>query len=307
MFELLILKTSIIMKRIILYITILAATISAGAKDISNDTIISLKSPQSVVITEDNTGVKVSVREADKDSTIFNYDYSSDAVIKTTQKRFFYNFSYNYGNDSSNNSHWDITSGGFGLGFVNALNTPAGMNVETGKSFEITILNALAINYRTGRNNDRISLGVGVNWKNYKMGDSQRFMHDEQGVTIGDYPEGAVAKSSRLKVFSVLIPAYYSFGTPTKFLPSLGFSLGAVLNINTHASLNTLYDSADGNKCEEAIGKDLQQRKVTVDAIAMVRLAKWGGLYAKYSPCNTFKKGYGPEFTSLTTGIMLWY
>ena len=67
---------------------------------------------------------------------------------------------------------WNITSGGLAFGFVDGISTEA--DVKMGKSFEISWLNVIGAKYNTGRG-QRISVGVGLDWKNYKLGSAERF------------------------------------------------------------------------------------------------------------------------------------
>lgn len=80
---------------------------------------------------------------------------------------------------------WNITSGGLAFGFVDGISTEA--DVKIGKSFEISWLNVIGAKYNTGHG-QRISVGVGLDWKNYKLGSSERFGLGENGLTVGTLP-----------------------------------------------------------------------------------------------------------------------
>lgn len=95
---------------------------------------------------------------------------------------------------------WNITSGGLAFGFVDGRSTEA--DVKMGKSFEISWLNVIGAKYNTGHG-QRISVGVGLDWKNYKLGSTERFGLGENGLTVGPYPANAKSCKSRLKVFAL--------------------------------------------------------------------------------------------------------
>ena len=80
---------------------------------------------------------------------------------------------------------WNITSGGLAFGFVDGISTEA--DVKMGKSFEISWLNVIGAKYNTGHG-QRISVGVGLDWKNYKLGSAERFGLGENGVTVAPLP-----------------------------------------------------------------------------------------------------------------------
>lgn len=83
---------------------------------------------------------------------------------------------------------------------------------------------------------------------------------------------------------------------------NFNFSLGAIVNFNTHASLKTRY-KLDGNEYK-LTDSNIHQTPVTVDLQAAVGY-KTVGFYVKYSPCKVLDSTYGPEFSALSVGIVL--
>ena len=112
------------------------------------------------------------------------------------------------------------------------------------------------------------------------------------------YPEGADIQFSRIKVFSWAVPVMFTHETKN----DLRFSLGAIVNFNTHASLKTRY-KLDGESYK-LTDNNIHQTPVTVDLQASFG-CKIVGIYVKYSPCKVLDTAYGPEFTALSAGIVL--
>ena len=81
---------------------------------------------------------------------------------------------------------------------------------------------------------------------------------------------------------------------------------GPVVNVNTHASIKTRY--ALGCDREKKGFKEtcsnIHQKPVTVDFKAELMISPIS-FYFKYSPVNTLDTDYGPEFKSMSAGILI--
>ena len=141
-------------------------------------------------------------------------------------------------------------------------------------------------------------IGVGTNWKNFRMTDEVRFDREPNGNTVlTGYPEGVHIGFSRVKVFSWTVP----FEVKCYLTDELSLSASSILNFNTYASLKTRYTTPEGQGVKE-LDTHLHQNPVTVDFMGHVKYGAFG-LYVKYSPCNVFESGKGPKFQSWSTGI----
>lgn len=204
-------------------------------------------------------------------------------------------------------SKWSVAIGGLGFGWNMALDkNPAGMQLRANQSWDITWLYALGVKYSIKALRADLSLGLGFDWKNYKMASEPWFVPgDGKQVGLGDMPAGTVAHSSRLKVFSLSVPLVYRQSLGFK-LPACGtpvrLAVGPVLNFNTHGSLLNKYTRADGVEMEQSTNH-IGQKKVTVDVYGGLFLNSWLGIYVKYSPMNVLDKG--PQFKSWTMGVSL--
>ena len=200
--------------------------------------------------------------------------------------------------------------GDFHVGFVTALGAPAGMNVDFWSSGEIGFAPA-AYRWYTRSGKQNVSVSFGFNWRNYRMTGHNRFVKDGSGyLTVEPYP-AAVASSaefSRIKVFSLYLPLRYTVNLSDDW----ALSAGAILNFNTYASVETHYkevtnfptlDTKVTSRVQESI-KKLHQRPVTVDFLAQLNW-RGVGLYVKYSPCQVINPDWGPDFSSLSTGVSL--
>ena len=96
---------------------------------------------------------------------------------------------------------WNIYTGGFVIGWDNA----SGIDVNMGRSIDIGWLNVIGAKFKT-RHGQRITMGLGIDWRNFKLNKNVRFQQNNDYLSEGPYPEGAEPKSSRVKVFSLTMP-----------------------------------------------------------------------------------------------------
>lgn len=192
---------------------------------------------------------------------------------------------------------WSITSGGLAIGFVDALGSQA-PQVAMGRSIELSWINVIGAKYNNGKG-QRLTIGVGIDWKNYKLSAENAFQCDEAGViSTGPFPTGADKCASRIKVFSLGVPVIFR----QRIARKTDLFLGEITNFNLHASLHTTYRL--GNDKIEHKSNSIHQSPVTVDFITGV-LYKKVGAYLRYSPFRVVKDGYGPRFSTLAVGLVL--
>ena len=191
--------------------------------------------------------------------------------------------------------------GGVGVGFVNAMNAPAPMDVDMGSSYEIFADHILNLRcYPWATKNTSFSIGFGIGWRNYRMTGRTRFLKEGDRLTLAPYPDGADIDFSRIKVFSLTFPLRFRQELSRHF----SYSLAAILNLNTYASAKTHYD-LDGTPVRD-VQKRIHPSRVTVDFMGQVQFHSVG-LYVKYSPCRMLNTDFGPDFSHLSAGITLFY
>ncbi len=188
---------------------------------------------------------------------------------------------------------WNIYTGGFVIGWDNA----SGIDVNMGRSIDIGWLNVFGAKFKT-RYGQRITAGVGIDWRNFKLHNDVRFHQDGDILTITPYPEGAESKSSRVKVFSLTVPVLVR----QRLFSTVDIFAGPVVNFNLHASVETTY-KLNGEKVKESSNK-IHPVPVTVDILGGIKW-KFIGAYVRYSPCHVLQERYAVAFTPFTTGIIM--
>lgn len=192
---------------------------------------------------------------------------------------------------------WNITSGGLAIGFVDALGSQA-PQVAMGRSIELSWINVIGAKYNNGKG-QRLTMGLGIDWKNYKLSSGHAFLRDDAGVlSVGSFPAGADKCASRIKVFSLGVPIIFR----QRIARKTDLFLGEVTNFNLHASLHTTYRL--GDEKVNLKSNNIHQSLVTVDLVTGV-IYKKVGAYLRYSPFKVIKDGYGSNFSTLAVGLVL--
>ncbi|MBQ8224258.1 MAG: hypothetical protein IJZ86_02715 [Bacteroides sp.] len=291
------------------WVAIMAMALSATVPTVAQESTqvtdsITIESPRSVqlVTKGDTMTVSVQGRDGNPDfSYIRQVVLAGDEPVVTKQRHSNWDFDIPFKQRAKRKrAHQnEFRLHGFGLGLVSAVGAPQGMDVDMGSSFEL-MGPALEWAYYPGNSPLNLSIGVGVNWKNYRMTGRTRFLKQDGNVVLGAYPEGADFKFSRLKIFSWTMPLLLNYDLGRH----CDFSLGPMVNFNTHATLKTRY-TLEGEKYKET-EKNLHQNRVTVDLLAHFSI-NCIGFYAKYSPCKVLDTEFGPDFRGLSVGMTLWW
>ena len=290
------------MKRI-LFLTLMAAATTAFAAE--NDTLV-IEKPQRVTII---TGVSLqSIRVKGKEGDN-SFDYQNTIQLIDS----------NYvSTETYNKSLWDLMPFGkkkdcekrgnmqfaliasFSVGFTTAVGAADGVNIPVGPSWEF-MWDIAQIQVRPWKErNHYFYTGFGLDWRNYRMTDQNRFVEQPDGrIVTTPYPQGSNPDFSRIKVLSLTVPFTYGF-FPFKQGLFRGFEIGPVLNFNVYSSIKTRY-RIDGEK-QKDITKGLHRNPVTVDLMVKLQM-KYFNIYAKYSPCNVLDTAYGPKFRSVSFGV----
>ena len=290
------------MKRI-LFLTLMAAATTAFAAE--NDTLVIEKPQRVTIITGDSLqSVRVKGKEGDN-----NFDYQNTIQLIDS----------NYvSTETYNKSLWDLMPFGkkkdcekrgnmqfaliasFSVGFTTAVGAADGVIIPVGPSWEF-MWDIAQIQVRPWKErNHYFYTGFGLDWRNYRMTDQNRFVEQPDGrIVTTPYPQGSNPDFSRIKVLSLTVPFTYGF-FPFKQGLFRGFEIGPVLNFNVYSSIKTRY-SIDGEK-QKDITKGLHRNPVTVDLMVKLQM-KYFNIYAKYSPCNVLESAYGPKFRSVSFGV----
>ena len=153
----------------------------------------------------------------------------------------------------------------------------------------------LPISHTKGRHT--LTYGPGIGFKKFGItGNKAIKMTDEGDITIGQFKDGAIPRISRLTIFSLNMPIFYSLG----FGRGYGITLGPVVNLNASSSIVNKY-TFDGDKKKDKY-KYVHCNLVTVDVMAQLNLRDVS-IYGRYSPMNVMDKKYWPEFSTWSVGV----
>ena len=281
------------MKKIVFILTAMFSM--AQTQAVAPDTVTVIEQPDKVIITETPTGSKVTVT-GNKDNDNYSYTYttrhSANDTVHTSQSA---DWELNLPflkSSTSNTYHWSLETKGIYFG--------GGLNSSfepINNSFNWGILDIFSINYHT-RHGQHFSLGVGYDSKRFSLKRPYCFVKDENtkivSITDDVYPEGASKRSSVLNVRAVQFPLLFQQDLGDDF----HFVLGASMNWNAYAKCTTKFKE-EKHKTKLTYS-NIKQNKITFDMIGGL---SFNGLavYVRYSPCNVFQKGFGPEIKNTWT------
>lgn len=270
------------MKKFSITIAAMMAAVTMSAQ--TPDTVTVIETPNQVIITETTTGTRVKV-VGQKDNEDFSYTYTvqhaSNDTVHTTSD---WELNFPFKKSSNKEYHWSIVCSG--LYFGGDVSTSYDL---INNSFNWGILNFASLNYNT-LHGQQFSIGVGYDNKRFSLKRPNCFVMDEATNIVGieSYPEGTVDRSSVLSVRAIQFPLQFQ-----QFLgKDFHITLGGTMNWNIYAKCNTHYKV---NKTHYDVSyRGIKQNKLTFDVYGALSYNRIG-IYCRYSPCNVFKKGFGPE------------
>lgn len=282
------------------------------------DSTITIKNPHYVTITNKKNTVKVYVQGKEQNS---NWRYSLERnisrnnevyTINQSQGNWDFNIPFISKKQKKNNEHKQYQRARFslnllgdlqfGMGLVGATKQAAGMDVEMSNAgFEFFLNNLFNWEYNPTRNTS-LSLGFGVDWRNYRMKGNTRFIKQDGQIQLGSYPQGADIDFSRLKVFSITLELMLN----QRLFGNVHLGAGGVVNFNTHGSLKTRYTIGSGKDKEgfKETTNNIHQKAVTFDLKGQLSIRPIA-FYVKYSPMNVLDTEYGPKFRSISAGALI--
>ncbi|MBQ9357641.1 MAG: hypothetical protein IJT98_10200 [Prevotella sp.] len=294
------------MKRII-YLSFIIWQLSFSSVAAQNDTLI-INHPEKVTIISSDSLQRVIVngKQGDDDfvyqNTIRLVDANYESNTRISRDHWELIPSVKVGRNKNDTAFYsrysNEISAHIGVGFTCPTKVDERVDFSTFRSWEIfaTVLQWDHFLDRRGRN--KLSLGLGIDWRNYRITDDQLFTKAPDGnVTVEKFPLELEPKFSRIKVFS--------FTTTLRFEHDFGhgfsFGFGPVVNFNTYASIKTRYKLLGDNL--KHIEKNIRQRPVTIDWMLNMSIADFP-FYVKYSNDDVLKDG-GVKFRSLSFGLYL--
>lgn len=292
------------MKRILLPLIILSALTAYARQPESPveaaDTVININNPSNIVLSETHDGIKLMVIEGEDSVTTYSYTHPDPNNVNISSIK---GPSIDSGNalvlsswKKSNKTTFDVVVGGLSIGKNFAMGQPEPMDITTGKSWELSWIYTLGL--RISRNGNSFTTGIGFNWRNYRMTGPYQFVKSDGAIGLAQYPEGSQGRWSRLKVTTLSIPLLYT----RKIWKGLRITAGGMVNFATHSSLKTKF-IYEGREIETS-QNGIYPRPVTVDLYGAVSVCGLGW-YVRYSPMKVIRDGHGPQFSTLSTGIVL--
>lgn len=278
----------------------------------ARDTVV-IEKPEEVVIRNQENGYEVEVR-GKQDNPDYRYvhkrSFERDSIEVVSESNSSDGVDFNipfsrYWKKNRHGRRYAAHWAGFGFGFCNAVQTSTGglngvegVSTNMGRSYEL-FFNFASAGYRLG-GGFGVFTGLGVDWRNFRMDNGERFVKTDNKVHLEDYPEGAEVQFSRFKMFSITVPFMVEWQSSAR--NAFFVNLGPVVNLNTYASYKTRY-KVDGRKVKEMI-HDVHQLPVSVDFMAQVGCSAMS-FYVKYSPCRLVQEAYGPEMHPFSCGLVL--
>ena len=277
------------MKKFSLFIiTAIMAATSMSAQ--SPDTVTVIDTPKQVIITETRTGTRINV-VGQKDNDDYSYTYTvqhaSNDTVHTTSD---WDLNFPFKKSSNKVYHWSIVCSG--LYFGAGLSTSCDL---VNNSFNWGLLNIASLNYNT-LHGQQFSIGVGYDNKRFSLKRPNCFVMDEATgiVGTGTYPADVRDRSSVLSVRALQFPLQFQQFFGKKF----HITLGGTMNWNLYAKCNTHYKV--NKTLHDVTYRGIRQNKLTFDVYGALSYNRFG-IYCRYSPCEMFKKGYGPEIKNTWT------
>lgn len=292
------------MKKLMTIMALAALTLAAGAQE--NDTVV-IHNPRKVTIVTGDSLQRIIVSGKEDDdkftyqNTIRLVDSNYVSTTRIGRDRWELMPSVKVGrkkDDPEGRVYYNTISAHFGIGFTAPTKADARTDFSTFKSWEIFATIAQWDHYFERRHRNSVSLGFGIDWKNYRMTGDTRFVKAPNGnVDLENYPLQVSPDFSRIKVFSLTA----NLGFTHDFDKDFWIGFGPVVNFNVYGSILTEY-SLYGDDIKR-LERHIRQRPITIDW--MLRVGIMGvPLYLKYSGDNVLKDG-GVKFRSLSFGLYL--
>lgn len=292
------------MKRI-LNLSFILSLLSVSPVAAQNDTVV-IRNPQKVTIVTGDSLQKIIVQGKEGDDKfmyqntiqLVDSNYVSTTRIGRDRWELIPSVKVDKKDDANRRNSSNVLTAHLGLGFTAPTKADSRTDFSTFKSWEIFATLLQWDHHFDRRERNTMSLGLGIDWKNYRMTGDTRFTKAPDGnVVIDKYPLQVSPDFSRIKIFSLTTNLEVNHSFDDDFW--IGF--GPVVNFNVYGSILTKY-SMYGDEIKKR-EKNIRQRPITIDW--MLRVGLFGvPIYLKYSPDNVLKDG-GVKFRSLSFGLYL--
>lgn len=164
--------------------------------------------------------------------------------------------------------------------------------------FEVGVLSIFRLNQRLWRHGPSLSVGFGMGYQRLRA--PKHLFDSENGIIypVEGSKEMKVARS-HFNTMHLHVPVLISY----QFYRWINVSAGAVIDFNTYTAAHTKYKIGNTETRRHITG--LHQRLMTVQPTLIIGFSDIAGIYVRYSPMSYFRKGYGPDFSTISGGITL--
>ncbi len=267
------------------------------------DTVKVINEASSVVITRCDSTTRIMVNGNDKDP---RYQFTYEVDVATTESRASKSddrwmpsvpiVDANKNKDKPHKKLGYVYLRDITIGALIPLDAPQG--VDPSVEYGFNCLAGLA--YRPWRRGPVFCIGIGMMGRRLSIHNGKMLGKSGDALVLEDRPTAYTSVKSSINTVGITVP----FMLSQRLVRDFGFSLGAVVNLNTYTTGETKYKVGETEYKENY--KNLQQRIFTVDLMASVGLIGDGaiGLYVKYSSMKMFRPGYGPDFNLVSAGLV---
>lgn len=279
-----------------------AATFTAAASA-KNDTVAVIERPTLVTVTTTNGATVLTVKGKEgNDNYTYSYQTGADNTdsldidfVEPTIEDFSLPFMRKKDTEQKNKSRSFAYTwfNNIYLGIPDA--THRGV-INNG--FEVGVLSIFRLNQRLWRHGPSLSVGFGMGYQRLRA--PKHLFDCENGIIypVEGSKEMKVARS-HFNTMHLHVPVLISY----QFYRWINVSAGAVIDFNTYTAAHTKYKIGNTETRRHITG--LHQRLMTVQPTLIIGFSDIAGIYVRYSPMSYFRKGYGPDFSTISGGFTL--
>lgn len=277
------------MKRLyFIAIALMAAALGYAAEP--TDTVAIIKNPTTVTVTADDGFLSIKTQDS---ATGTVYTYSSQA--SPDQQEGSWDINLPFVNKRKHRQGETIWLRGLYWGYVTDTQSDYGLT----HGWECGLMDFVGYQWWTSMKTS-FSVGMGLHWTQMRVGKGMALTRDlDRTLRLTQAQADWTDCKGQINMYSVVIPVTFT----QRLSHSFGFSLSAIANLNYYTTAKTEYQIGNLKYTEKY--KGLEQRILTADFMATVGWSNAFGIFAKFSPCQPFRSGYGPRFKRWSFGISL--
>lgn len=291
------------MRHQIITLFLAASATLAAAASAKNDTVAVIEHPKAVTVTTTTNGTTILTVKGKEGNDNYTYSYqtggnNADSLdidfVEPTIEDFSLPFMRKKEPAQQKNRYRSFEYTWFNnvyLGIPDA--THCGV-IRNG--FEVGVLSIFRLNQRLWRHGPSLSVGFGMGYQRLRA--PKHLFDSEDGIIypVEGSKEMKVARS-HFNTMHLHVPVLISY----KFYRWVNVSAGAVIDFNTYTATHTKYKIGNTETRRHITG--LHQRQMTIQPTVIIGFDDFVGLYVRYSPMSYFRKGYGPDFSTISGGF----